>query len=469
MGASLPRLRKLSDGEAPLLTYLQPRLWGFTMLCGYGLLLAAVIAQEQWLYAGVLASLPLVVLRPVEMALGVFAFLVPFETIASRNRTAGPGSTLNWYVGAAAGLLLIGTGLLEARFERPPKAALWWGGLMVWGLSTTLWAVNPDVVLQRLPTAFALFFLYAAAVCLRVSKTELFWVILLTILGGLTAATYAAWQFYHGVGYISADTARKLSSRATLVLSRGETDPNMFAASLLLPLSLAVGGSLALRRGILRIVCWLASAILTFGLLTTMSRGSLLAVAAMTFVFLRRHRVDWRILTGIAVLPLMTLALPQVFFARLASGLASHGEGRFDIWRVGLRLLGDWGILGAGLDNFPVVYSKYAGYAPVFQGFGRAPHNIYLGIAVELGLVGLLLLIGAVSSEMRAARPFIGSRGTTYSPLETACEAACWGMLVMGLSIDILWLKAFWLVWILMALAVHIRQADFEAGDGSAR
>src|SRR5262249_5151238 len=332
----------------------------------------------------------------------------------------------------------------EGRFERPPKGALWWGGLLIWGLFTTLWAVNPAVVLQRAPTALGLFLLYAAAVCLRVSKRELFWVIMLTILGGLTAAGYAAWQFYHGVGYISPAAAHKLSNRATLVLGKGETDPNMFAANLLLPLSLAVGESLSLRRGILRIVSWLASAIVAFGLLTTMSRGSLLAVAAMTFVFLRRHRVDWRILTGVAVLPLMTLALPQLFFARLASGLGSHGEGRFDIWWVGLRLLGDWGILGAGLANFPVVYNKYAGYAPVFQGFGRAPHNIYLGIAVELGVVGLLLLIGAVWSEMRAARPFIGSRCTAYSPLETACEAACWGMLVMGLSIDILWLKAFW-------------------------
>jgi putative inorganic carbon (HCO3(-)) transporter len=426
-------------------------------------LLAAVIAQEQWLYAAVLTGLLLVVLRPVEVSLGVFAFLVPFETIAAKNRTAGPGSTLNWYVGAAAGLLLIGTGLLEVRFERPPKAALWWGGFMAWGLSTSLWAVNPAMVLQRVPTAFGLFLLYAAAVCLRVSKREFLSVIVLTILGGLTAATYAAWQFYHGVGYVSPDAAHEFSNRATLVLAKGETDPNMFAANLLLPLSLAVGGSLALRRGTLRIVCWLASAVVAFGLLTTMSRGSLLAVAAMTFVFLRRHRVDWRILTAFAVLPLMTLALPQLFFVRLASGLGSHGEGRFDIWSVGLRLLGDWGILGAGLDNFPVVYNKYAGYAAVFQGFGRAPHNIYLGIAVELGVVGLLLLIGAVWSEMRAARTFIDGRATAYSPLETACEAACWGMLVMGLSIDILWLKAFWLVWILMALAVHIRQAESEA------
>jgi len=178
-------------------------------------LLAAAIAQEQWLYAAALASLSLVLLRPVELSLGVFAFLVPFETIAATNRTAGPGSTLNWFVGAAAGLLLIGTGLVEVRFERPPKAALWWGGLLIWGLFTTLWAVNPAVVLQRAPTALGLFLLYAAAVCLRVSKRELFWVIMLTILGGLTAAGYAAWQFYHGVGYISPAAAHKLSKLRT--------------------------------------------------------------------------------------------------------------------------------------------------------------------------------------------------------------------------------------------------------------
>jgi hypothetical protein len=47
-------------------------------------------------------------------------------------------------------------------------------------------------------------------------------------------------------------------------------------------------------------------------------------------------------------------------------------------------------------------------------------------------------------------------RGTAVFAPAVACEAACWGMLVMGFSLGVLWLKAFWFSFALLSIAVRI-------------
>src|SRR4029077_12875990 len=88
--------------------------------------------------------------------------------------------------------------------------------------------------------------------------------------------------------------------------------------------------------------------------------------------------------------------------ARFGEAVSTGGAGRLDIWYVGWELLKHYGIFGAGLANFPQVYSSYAGVAPVFRGFARASHNIFLQISVEGGLVGVCLLIQALRVQLRA-------------------------------------------------------------------
>jgi len=49
-----------------------------------------------------------------------------------------------------------------------------------------------------------------------------------------------------------------------------------------------------------------------------------------------------------------------------------------------------------------------------------------------------------------------------------ALEAACWAMLVAGLSLDILWRKAFWFVWALPIIALHVvgkNEQSLESGQ----
>src|SRR5207245_5427962 len=125
----------------------------------------------------------------------------------------------------------------------------------------------------------------------------------------------------------------------------------------------------------------------------------------------------------------------RLFFLRLEGTLASQGAGRLDIWVLGLALLKRYGLLGAGLDNFPIGYQQFAGLAPHFpyHGYIRGAHNTFLSMAVESGIVGFGLFVAGVITQFRAAQ-----RGRVQSlPALVSYEAACWGLLTAGFFLDL--------------------------------
>lgn len=441
----------------------QPRdpvaTWGMALAClGYGALLAWTIAREKWLLAAAVFALVFTMLWPVELSLGLFAALVPFERVAALSHSYEAGNSLNWFVGAAGGAVLLVAALAGGRLVSPPKAAVWWGALIVWGSIVTMWAADPATALGRLPTAVALVLFYLAAVSIQIEKKELFHVGVLTVAGGVVAALMTASSYYAGLRW-AGDVPR-----ASLGFGNRLTDPNVLAASQLLPFALAFGVLISARRRILKVASALALGVIAYGVLLSMSRGAMASLFVVILVFLWRYRINWRIILTLSLLPLLMLVVPEtLIFTRIQNSLSSHAAGRFDIWRAGVHALQDWWYCGAGFDNFAVVYPKYAGYAPRFGGYTTQAHNLYLSTSVDLGIVGLVLLIAAIVSQLRLARGFYSISGKVDFPMGVACEAACCGMIVMGMSLEILWLKSFWLCWILLAVAAQTWRSEQAA------
>ena len=154
-----------------------------------------------------------------------------------------------------------------------------------------------------------------------------------------------------------------------------------------------------------------------------MSRGSLFALAVLVMVYLLRVGVRKRVLVWITLIPLLVVFLPHDFFARVQRGASDRGTGRFDIWIVAVHIIKHYPIFGTGLENFRTAYNQFAGYAPVFRRFDRDPHNVYLQVWAETGVVGLILLITAVGSQLKAVRA---------SRSENKGTADCSGGCVLG-------------------------------------
>jgi putative inorganic carbon (hco3(-)) transporter len=414
------------------------------------LMVGLVISHEHWLLLAAIAAMSMVFFRPVHVAVGLFAFAVPFDSIGA----AGQGSpTVTRFIGAGATAVLFIIGYVDKRLQRPPRTAQLWIAFLIWSVITSMWAVNPTSSLEGIPTTVSFLILYFVAVSFRIKREEFEPIVLFTILGGLAAAIITLYQYNSGIFFSGTRLAR-----GSLVWGGREANPNVFAIGLLVPLSLEVGWFFHAGRTFVKIAMVALVAITSWAILVTLSRGGLLAMCAVIAVYLYRLRVNWRLATMIAVLAaLLMAAAPNVFFARLET--ADRGAGRLDIWEAGLIAFQHYKVFGAGLDNFPVVYSTYAGYAPHFWGYGRDAHNVFLAVAVEFGSLGLLLFISAISYQLReAARVRAHEREQDYSLI--ACEAGCWGVLVGGFFGHILWLKAFWLSWILLACAIQLVKRD---------
>ena len=424
------------------------------------------LTKVEWVLLAVVASLAvalLLVRSPVGGALGLFGFLLPFDAVLVLAQVGRIHIHVTWIVGAAAGVLLLLTARLGNRLTTPPQAAVWMGLLIFWGLLSYFWALNAENTLFRLPVLALLLFLYFAAASIRPTEKEMATIIWLVILGGFLGAALSLYEFSRGEWYISplaTHIPRQLSGRETLGIGGRMTDPNSLGASLILPLSLAVCTLLSSRTWPRRLLLLGMVGVIGASILATMSRGALAAVATVFAVLIWRSGARRRVLLPLVIMGGIVMSMPDIPKRVMQS---DRGAGRFDIWQVGLSAFRRYPLFGAGQDCFPDAFNQYAHTAPNFVGFSRAPHNIYLGTGVELGLVGLVLLLGAIVRHFLLAAK--GSQAVRDKGLRlqfVAYEAALWGLLVGGFFLDLLWEEYFWLTLMLIVMTVHVRKAGWE-------
>jgi O-antigen ligase len=327
---------------------------------------------------------------------------------------------------------------------------------MFWGVLSAAWALDPEPLFARLPTALSLVILYLVAVCFVPTRRELYWVCLLTVLGGVLAAALA-----YMFGLNEAATGQAARGRLMLANTDMYSNPNTLGRVLLLPLVLAVTGFVAWRGTLQRALSLGCAALLALGIFISMSRGALVSIAVALSVLVYRMRARWQVIAAMLVLLVVSAAAPAAFYERVGaaiSGEDSTGSGRTEIWKTALQTFEHSGLFGVGLENFKEIYAVY-----VATSRGTGTHNIFLLVLIELGVVGLVLMLAAMSSEFLAARRArrAGHRGVVFA----AVEAACVGTLASNLFADYMWTKSFWLVWILLTWTIL---ADRQSDDATA-
>ena len=151
---------------------------------------------------------------------------------------------------------------------------------------------------------------------------------------------------------------------------------------------------------------WLALALVLFGLLMTSSRGAWLACGMAGLlgglwwlvVPLEPNAKGQRwIALGLAVAGLIVavvigtlwLVAEEISFAQFFD--PGTWFNRLEFQRNSLILAKDYSLVGAGLDGFEMLYSSYA--LLIHVGFIFHSYNLFLGIAIDQGLPGLLALV----------------------------------------------------------------------------
>jgi O-antigen ligase len=336
-------------------------------------------------------------------------------------------------------------------FEAHPTISLVLAAFLAWIVLGYTWAESPPEVVtaitRYIPNVLLIPIMYTAVR----DKRQAMMIMAGLVLGALAACVY-------GITHPSPEGAR---------LAGTALDPNELASVLVAgaALTAAIVANLRNRNG-LRFAALCAIGFCVLGIFLTVSRGGLIALAvALVAAMILGGR--WRplafggaILIACASFYYFAVLAPPEARERITStseGETEVREGRTTLWQVAERIVEAKPVTGVGANNFQTTSRHYLFTQPgalartdLVIASPRVVHNTYLGMAAELGLVGLglfvVVMLFCIGSAIRAARFFsaLGDRGG--EALARGIAIGLIGTLVADFFISEEYSKPLWLL-----------------------
>jgi O-antigen ligase len=234
------------------------------------------------------------------------------------------------------------------------------------------------------------------------TRRQVWTIVVITCLAGITQALFGYIQFFFGLGPASFIRDASLRIYGTF------DQPNPYAGYINLPLSIALALMLLGSTWKTRILAGVTVLFLATAEFLTQSRGGEIALAAalvfIVTVGILRLRIaagllSLAFLVGVAAFlaglipihlfdPILTrLGLADISLTAPTDQTFSTAE-RLAHWIAGLRMLSDHPLLGVGIGNYAEVYPHY--FVTIFTNPLGHAHNYYINIAAETGFIGLI-------------------------------------------------------------------------------
>ena len=404
--------------------------------------------SDYWPLLALLLVLGLValalMLRDWRMGALVLAVALPFEGLLPQ---LGAGSMK---LLTAAALLALTVHLLHdpallARVRANLRSGVSCALLVLVALAalSMLWAASPAAALGRTVTFAGVFLLLHLFALLDERFLRLAWTALLAS----AALTVPLALLVDGQAAFSEEGR----------FAAGGLNPNDYAGLLVVVLLGAAG--IALGGTLLRVLCGAALLVAVF---LTGSRTALVALAVAPVLFVLLSPAGTRkaaLARGAAAYLAVALAVgaaalvprPEVeaVQARVVT-LKHYGNdttwaGRLDIWRGGIEMFRDAPVLGVGAGNFAIVSPTVSGMPrrPSAAGPGPVAHNVFLGMAAELGAVGLGVFLWFLAAAIARARAVAAARRVPHAGAMLLALSAC---VLIGLSLSWEYSKVFYVV-----------------------
>jgi hypothetical protein len=213
-------------------------------------------------------------------------------------------------------------------------------------------------------------------------------------------------------------------------------EPNFFAMEMVALTPWAAYLAVTARSALSR-VAWLVSGLLlAYAVFVSYSRGALVAAGAVVVLMALCGVLPRRTLAYLAVAGTVAVAAVPTLAARLAtlgavvgggSGEEASAAGRLSEVQAAWDVFASHPFVGVGPGQFPLYYQRYVALTggSVHSGDGaRNAHNIVLGLAADVGLVGLasfVALVWVVIARLVRARRDPSTRGVTSAALVSVC------------------------------------------------
>jgi putative inorganic carbon (hco3(-)) transporter len=297
-----------------------------------------------------------------------------------------------------------------------------------------------------------LFYYLVAAVCPSLRRMR---PLVASFLGGATViATLAVVQTATNVNTVHAEGVRRALGLYP--------SPNQLA--LYLGYALAFAAALALWAPARRRWCAVLAGLIGIALALTFSVGGWLGAGASLLVLAAiqsRRALALTTALGLTVGAIGLMVAARLGVERVLSGTTATF--RLQIWTAALAMLRDHPVFGIGLDNFLYRYQlEYMLPEAWAEPNISHPHNWLLQFWLELGLLGLLAVVGLLGHFVRLAVPAVRAAHGVDRALLAAALASVAGVLVHG-SLDNSYFITdlallFWWQMSLVAVAVRPRE-----------
>jgi putative inorganic carbon (HCO3(-)) transporter len=271
--------------------------------------------------------------------------------------------------------------------------------LATWSALSATWAVSSGGALTA-TMSYVLNMLLLPIVMVAVRRREhLVWVLAAFLIGAIISTAY---------GFISPAATGAVDGR----LAGGIGDANEQAAVLVAAIPMAIGLAGMVRRPGLKWLAWAGGLFCLIGVLTTLSRGGLIALAIVlvsAVVFGGRWRGKAAVLLALTVFGTATYFVAFAPLAARQRVTMASTSGRSDIWRVGWRMVEAQPLLGVGSGDFQEAAIHYVqGIGTLTSAFlivdvPHVAHNVYLELLADLGIPGLLAFLGVAGCSILAA------------------------------------------------------------------
>jgi O-antigen ligase len=255
-------------------------------------------------------------------------------------------------------------------------------------------------------------------------------------------------------------------------------DANYYGQLLLIVVPIGLYLAFESRALLARLAASGATTAVIGAIVFTYSRGDAVALAATLFAVLVFKRPRLHVLLLLAVGAGLVLALlPTNYIERMSSVLdALTGNQRAILTEASLRgragavsaavdMFADHMVLGVGRENYPLYQLDYLeGSALAYNARAIPPHDLYLEIATEHGVVGLVVFAGLLLAAAKALRE---ARRRFMALLDReGAELAVWlGIGLFGYLVSSVFLHGafLYMLWLQLALIVALRQISRNA------
>ncbi|MFC3816429.1 O-antigen ligase family protein [Lysobacter sp. GCM10012299] len=322
-----------------------------------------------------------------------------------------------------------------------PGIGWWAGALAAWSLVSCFWAISPEDALTK---------------AVSLAQCALLLILLRTLLSSSSYTMNACLALIAGGLVTLALTLNQFGASEHLGDYRyfpEGFDPNELAVSFSTLAMLSFAIATVHESRISRLFCWLIGIGLLVGTLFTGSRTGLIVIGVgiLTHLAIALRGAKVSVIVGVAVglfalVAVIANILPEETIARLSSieGEVQGGtlNQRSSLWQVGINSFLNHPFFGVGSGSFPRISERDYGIAFV-------AHNTFISVLAELGVIGLLLLLAAVTSCFRT---FFVERQTLVMLPAVLC------LLVGALGLTWEHRPIFWVVLALPCLVVARRR-----------